>query len=402
MLATRTISHNKFRSILSMTGVAIAVISIVVIASLGSGLLAKGERTFKQSTMHLWMTGKSVDLSSQYLGAGEASIDDAYELADELQKDDRISLASPILTEIVYAFKEGEEPKPVFGIGIRGAVGADDMMVSVSEGTALARSSHYNAGRYDGNWTYEVLIDSRAAMTLNASVGDSIFIGKTLSEAEEKRFRIVGITDSLSMFSSNPMIIFHLAELQSLTGNKYYDRVNLLIIRLCDPAAADEVKEMLETTYPYEVSTNSEYLRKIVKQNAPILVSAAAIVALAVIMGMVLVMTTMLLSLNERRREIGILKVLGFSKRSILIGIGLEGLIICGIGGAIGCLVSFPISELLGYLIYHAVGFDGIVVIRAEFVYIGLLLTVIMGLASTAVYMAGINRITPMDLLRGV
>ncbi len=159
---------------------------------------------------------------------------------------------------------------------------------------------------------------------------------------------------------------------------------------------------MLETTYPYEVSTNSEYLRKIVKQNAPILVSAAAIVALAVIMGMVLVMTTMLLSLNERRREIGILKVLGFSKRSILTGIGLEGFIICGIGGVIGCLLSFPISELLGYLIYRAVGFDGIVVIRAEFVYIGLLLTVVMGLASTAVYMAGINRITPMDLLRGV
>lgn len=94
--------------------------------------------------------------------------------------------------------------------------------------------------------------------------------------------------------------------------------------------------------------------------------------------------------------------MLGFSKTSILIRIGLEGLLICGIGGAIGCLVSFPISELLGYLIYRAVGFDDIVVIEAEFVYIGLLLTVVMGLASTAVFMAGINRITPMDLLRGV
>ena len=401
MIATRTITHNKVRSILSIAGVAIAVISIVIIASLGSGLLAKGDRTFKQSTMHLWMTGKSVDLSSQYLGAGEASIDGAHELAKELRKDDRIALASPILTEIVYAFKRGEKPKQVFGIGIMGAVGTADTMVSVSAGNALTASPHYNAGRYDGNWTYEVLIDSRAAEMLNASIGDDIFVGKTLSEAEEKRFRITGITDSLSMFSSNPTIIFPLSELQDLTGNKYYDRVNMLIIRLHDPATADAVKETLEAQYPYEVSTNKEYLRKILMQNATILISATAIVALAVIMGMVLVITTMLLSLNEKKREIGILKVLGLSKGSLFTNTGLEGLIICGLGGIIGCFLSSPISRLLNYLIYRAVGFNDLVLLKAEFIYMGLLLAVVMGLVSTAVYVVGISRIQPMDLLRG-
>ncbi len=402
MLATRTIAHNKVRSALSIIGVAVAVISIVVIASVGNGLLATGETTFKQSTMHLWMTGESVDVSSQYLGAEEAGIDGAHAVSDQLQREDRIALASPILTEVVYAFKEGDEPKPLFGIGIKGAVGGEDQMVSVSGGTGLTRSSHYNAGRYDGNWTYEVLIDSRGALALSTSVGDEIFVGKTLSEAKDNRFRIVGITDSLSMFSSNPMIVFHLSELQDLTGNKYYDRVNLMVIRLHDPGVADGVKAMLEDRYPYEVSTNSEYLRKILKQNAVVLVSATAIVVLAVIMGMVLVVATMLLSLSDRKREIGILKVLGFSRGSILMSIGLEGLIICGIGGVIGCLLSFPISELLNTLIYRAVGFNNLVVIKAEFVYMGLSLAVAMGLVSTAVYVAGINRIKPMDLLRGI
>ena len=402
MLATRTIAHNKVRSALSITGVAVAVISIVVIASVGNGLLATGETTFKQSTMHLWLTGECVDVSSQYLGAEEAGIDGAHALSDQLRREEHIALASPILTEVVYAFKEGEAPKPLFGIGIKGAVGGADQMVSTSSGTGLARSSHYNAGRYDGKWTYEVLIDSRGALALSASVGDEIFVGKTLSEAEDNRFRIVGITDSLSMFSSNPMIVFHLSELQDLTGNKYYDRVNLMVIRLHDPGAADEVKAMLEDKYPYEVSTNSEYLRKILKQNAVVLVSATAIVALAVIMGMVLVVATMLLSLSDRKREIGILKVLGFSRGSILMSIGLEGLIICGIGGVIGCALSFPISELLNTLIYRAVGFNNLVVIKAEFVYMGLSLAVAMGLVSTAVYVAGISRIKPMDLLRGL
>ena len=362
MLATETIAHNGFRSALSITGVAIAVISVVVIASLGNGLLTTGEERFDQSTMHLWMSGKSVEISSQYLGIKEAGIDGAHELADQLHSEEPISMASPILTEIVYAFKEGAEPKPLFGIGVMGRVGTGAHMVRVSEGSPLSGSTHYNAGRYDGNWTYEVLIDSRAIVALNATIGDYIFVGKTLSEAEDRRFKIVGITNSLAIFSSNPD---------------------------------------LESRYPYEVSTNREYLRKILRQNATILVSATAIVALAVVMGMVLVITTMLLSLNERRREIGILKVLGFSKKSLFMEIGLEGLIICGIGGALGCLVSFPIAGLLNALIYRAVGFDGLVAIEPEFVYMGFSLAIIMGLIATAVYVAGINRITPIDLLRG-
>jgi len=41
-------------------------------------------------------------------------------------------------------------------------------------------------------------------------------------------------------------------------------------------------------------------------------------------------------------------------------------------------------------------------VIKAEFVYMGLSLAVAMGMISTAVYAAGISRIKPMDLLRGL
>ena len=94
MLATRTIAHNKVRSALSITGVAVAVISIVVIASVGNGLLATGETTFKQSTMHLWLTGECVDVSSQYLGAEEAGIDGAHALSDQLRREEHIALAS--------------------------------------------------------------------------------------------------------------------------------------------------------------------------------------------------------------------------------------------------------------------------------------------------------------------
>ncbi|KAF5410944.1 MAG: ABC transporter permease [Euryarchaeota archaeon] len=81
--------------------------------------------------------------------------------------------------------------------------------------------------------------------------------------------------------------------------------------------------------------------------------------------------------------------------------IGLEGLIICEIGGAFGCLVSFPIARLLNALIYRAVGFDGLVAIKPEFVYVSFSLVIVMGLVATAVYVAGINRITPIDYSGG-
>lgn len=400
MIAIRNITRNKLRTILTSLGVALAVLSIVLFASIGNGLLTTGGKTLEQSSIHLWITGASSDLRSQYMGTGESKISDAHMVAGDLRKNKEINLAAPMLTEMVYAFKEGSEPKAVFALGLEGSNGS---MVSIIQGKDLTKDEHYNKGRYDGKWTNEVLIDSRTANLLKVNVGDTIAIGKTVTEANAQKFTIIGLTNSLSRFSSNPIVVMYLSELQDISGNKYFDTVTMIIIRLKNPAMAAEIQNELQQKYPeYTVSTNQEYLTKAIKQNALPIASAASIVILAVIMGTMLAVNTMLLSLNEKKKEIAILQVIGLSRWSIFKSIGTEGLITSLFGGAVGILASIAIIPILNDLIYAYMGFDGLVILQTDYLYMGFAIAVFIGLLTSFLAAMLISRMNTAELLRGV
>lgn len=400
MIALRNLSYNKFRTFLSVTGIAFAVISIILLGSIGNGLMATGEKTLERSSMQMWLTGKTFDLQSQFSGGNEGKISNAHNLEKELLKTSNIKMATPVLTEILYAYKEGAEPKAIFGLGLEGTGGN---FVSIQQGRDLTEDTYYNKGMYNGKRKGEILIDGRAARLFDVNIGDTLYIGKTLTEAQEQKFTIVGYTNSLSSFTSGPMIVFYLSELQEITGNQYYDSVNLVMIRLKDLSKASETQKQLESRFPeYAISTNLNLLKKIVKQNAPILASAFSIVVLAVLMGALLVVNIMLLSVNERKNEIGILKVMGFSTWSIFKNVGFEGFLICIIGGIIGILFSIPLSKILNTLVYQAAGFDGLVIIDPGFLYAGMGMAVVIGVATSFFAVMRINRINTAELLRGV
>jgi putative ABC transport system permease protein len=54
-------------------------------------------------------------------------------------------------------------------------------------------------------------------------------------------------------------------------------------------------------------------------------------------------MNTMYASVGARTREIGTLRVLGFRRRTILVGFILEGAFLAALGGVIGCLLALPL-----------------------------------------------------------
>ncbi len=398
MLAIRNLTRNKLRTGLTMLGVALAVLSIILLASIGNGLLTTGGKILDQSSIHLWITGKPSDLQSQYMGTGESRITDAHGFLKILLKNKEIAWRMPLLTEMVYAFKGDEEPKAIFAIGVDGTSGS---MVTIIQGKDLDNDVHYNNGRYDGKWKNEVLIDSRTAGLLKVKVGDTIHIGKTLTEAKEQKFTVIGLTNSLSRFSSNPMVIMYLSELQEITGNKYYDSVTMMLIRLKNPARAESIRMELQKKYPqYTVSTNMDYMIKALKQNSLPLASAASIVVLAVIMGAMLAVNTMLLSLNEKKKEIAILSAIGLSRRSIFKSIGTEGLMISLLGGALGIFISVPFAWILNSMIYAYMGFNGLVIVQKEYLYVGLVIAVIIGLLTSFLAALQISRMNTAELLR--
>jgi putative ABC transport system permease protein len=55
-------------------------------------------------------------------------------------------------------------------------------------------------------------------------------------------------------------------------------------------------------------------------------------------------MNTMYAAVARRAREIGTLRVLGFSRGSILFSFFLESVLLAGLGGILGCLLVFPLN----------------------------------------------------------
>ena len=399
MLALKNIKKNRVRTILNIAAVTIAVLSVILLASLGSGLVTTGENAFKESLMHVWITGQPVDLRASYANVGAAKINDAHQLAYDTMQDPRITLSTPMLTEMVYAYKDDVNPRAVFGLGVETA----GSMVVVSEGSKLNSSSHYNAGAYNGAWTREVLVDSRASALLNVSVGDTIHVGKSVGDAKGQVFKVVGITNSLAGFSVNPMIIFPFSEFQELSGNHYYDSASMIMVRLKEPEEINAIKADLEAQYPeYVVSTNMEFLEKVIKENSIMLYSAVSMVILALVMGGALVVNTTLLSINEKRKEIGIMQVIGMSKWSMMRSIGLEGLIISILGGLTGCVLSIPFTILLNQGIKSMLGFENVLVLNEIFLIGGFVMALTLGVLSTIVAMLRLFRMHPIEQLRSV
>jgi len=73
-------------------------------------------------------------------------------------------------------------------------------------------------------------------------------------------------------------------------------------------------------------------------------------------------MNTLYASVGARTREIGTLRVLGFRRRSILLGFLLEGALLAGLGGVLGCLLALPMhgysTGTLGWETFAEVVFD--------------------------------------------
>ncbi len=97
---------------------------------------------------------------------------------------------------------------------------------------------------------------------------------------------------------------------------------------------------------PLRADQETEYYSKQTRTALPIKI-LGKFLAMAMSVGAVFAaMNTMYASVGTRTREIGTLRVLGFRRRTILASFIIEGAILAGVGGLIGCIASFAVQYL--------------------------------------------------------
>jgi putative ABC transport system permease protein len=121
-----------------------------------------------------------------------------------------------------------------------------------------------------------------------------------------------------------------------------------MVLRPTDAAAAADLKQRIEgdQRMRLRVLTEADYYREQTKTAGPIQWFG---VALAVCMSMgasFFAMNTMYAAVGRRFREIGTLRVLGFSRGAIALAFLLESALLGLAGGLLGCLLSLPLHGL--------------------------------------------------------
>lgn len=195
------------------------------------------------------------------------------------------------------------------------------------------------AGRaYTATATNELMLGWQAAEDLGKHVGDTVRIDRTT-------YRVVGIYSIKQVFgdaaSMLPLITMQANERKPGT-------VTLMAVKAQPGVAIDGLRKTIETEYPNlaTVRLASEFGR--VDRNIEFLRAAktgATIVALLI--GIIVVMNTMLLSLVERMREFGLLRALGWTRRRLVSLVMGEALSISLLGAMLGVGLAFLLTFTL-------------------------------------------------------
>jgi len=173
----------------------------------------------------------------------------------------------------------------------------------------------------------EVIVDSAWAQERQVTVGSTV-------EIFEKPFQLVGIYEP----PGGGRIKIPLATMQDQVGSE--NRCNTILVAAVDPAKQEEVATRIKEKYPDDQIILTRELPELYMSSVPALnIFLKVVVGVAATISMLVILLAMYTTVTERTRQIGILKSLGMSKRSIAWVIEQEAIFVSVLGVFAGVML---------------------------------------------------------------
>jgi ABC-type lipoprotein release transport system permease subunit len=183
----------------------------------------------------------------------------------------------------------------------------------------------------------QLVLGRSAAEAMGMEVGDTIRLNQSA-------FRIVGISETGTGYEDAGALMT-LRDAQMLAGKPR--QVTLYSIELQNPSEAEEVRDWLNENLPQiDVSLTSEFAESMPDFEAAGAMMGGLTVLMALV-GSVGMTNTILMSVLERTREIGVLRALGWSRWRVLGMVLRESLLLALLGGLTGIAIGFALVKLL-------------------------------------------------------
>jgi ABC-type antimicrobial peptide transport system permease subunit len=184
---------------------------------------------------------------------------------------------------------------------------------------------------------HQVLLGRWMSETLRKGVGDTI-------DLSGSRYRVVGIYESSAMWEEMGGIVT-LRDGQNLAGRPR--KSTLVSVKLNEASLARSFVEKVNQSMPeIHAALAGEFTEEMPdRENSERMLNGVSILAIAV--GGVAVLNTMLMSVLERTREIGVLRALGWRRRRVVGLIVQESILLAQVGGTAGVGVALVLGSLI-------------------------------------------------------
>ncbi len=327
-IAIRDLGRNKRRSALTLIAVMMGLALVIALHGFEMGAMQGAVKdNIRVQTGHVQVRGESYDKDKVSL-KWEDLLEDPLGLAAQAQTLAEVRAAAPVLwaSGILGTVEES------VGVRVFGIDPPSEMAAPFREG--LVAGEFLAPDDRSG-----VLISQRLANNLGLTVGDdvSLLINTSGEQPDEATFTIRGLYDTGLPSFDEATIFLPLAKAQAFT--RAGERASAVVVLLHDQEDADAVAAALRAP-GLDVLTwrdLNQMMLQMVESSMGMLYMFYLIV-LAIVA--VVVANTLLMSVFERTREMGILAALGMKGRQIMMMFVLESATLGAIGVILGVLLG--------------------------------------------------------------
>jgi len=378
-IAMNNLRRRKGKVFFLVMGLLVGVASVVALMSTTSFLEQDIAHKMDEFGANILVTPKAEGLSMSYGGLDLGGL--AFDLKEISQEDvDKIrKIPNSANIRIV-------SPK-VFGVLESG--GTKALVVGVDFASELSLKKWWKITGNQPEYEDEILIGSEAANRLSLKKGSSVDIkGET--------FQVAGVMESTGSQDDN-MLFVTLPVAQKLFNKE--GKVGMVeIAALCHNCPISEIVTPLSDAIPTAKVTA---VQQVVEGRMDALHNfrkfSLGISGLVLLVGSMVVFVTMMASVNERTREIGIFSAIGFRKSHIMKIILLEAFLVSLVAGLVGYLAGIGVSRVLvTFLTNHVDHFSMDPLLAGAAVFIA----IILGLTASFYPATAASRMDPSEALR--
>jgi putative ABC transport system permease protein len=353
-LAFEALRRNLLRSILTALGIIIGVGAVIVMMALGDGAKASiQQRMESMGTNVITIMAGSANVGGVRMGSGAVTTltaDDAKAIADEA---DGIEAVSPGLTTRTQIVAPGGN----WQTQVQGA-GAE---------LTVIRDWPIETGRF-----FDETDVARMAKyaVLGASVRDNLFgVGSdptgTIVRINNQPFTVIGVLSRkgqapMGQDQDDTVIVPYTTVQKRLLGVTYVSSITVSAldgVSMSDATAS--ITSVLRARHKLTPAQDNDFTVRTFDEMASVMTSTtstmtyllASVAAASLLVGGIGIMNIMLVSVTERTREVGLRRSLGARRRDVLRQFLAEALALGLLGGAIGVVAGFAVSEGLSQML---------------------------------------------------